>query len=154
MEIDSINTIISTNLNQTEDVIRKDIENLLKNYKIELKSLSKMIGVDYVWLKDYMDGKNKVYDFFSNSVNIGQNNEESLKNSNIPNPSHLCNMIFMLSEGIIMVNEDDRVKGVIDVLISEFEISYETLAIYSGLELGDLQSFMNDSNSVSCEKKI
>ena len=112
-----------------------------------------MIGVDYVWLKDYMDGKNKVYDFFSNSVNIGQNNEESLKNSNIPNPSHLCNMIFMLSEGIMMVNEDDRVKGVIDVLISEFEISYETLAIYSELELGDLQSFMNDSNSVSCEKK-
>ncbi|EDT75995.1 HTH domain-containing protein [Clostridium butyricum] len=153
MEIDSIKTIISTNLNQTEDVIRKDIENLLKNYKIELKSLSKMIGVDYVWLKDYMDGKNNLYDFFNNSVNIGENNEESLKNSNIPNPSHLCNMIFMLSEGIMMVSEDDRVKGVIDVLISEFEISYETLAIYSGLELGDLQSFMNDSNSVSCEKK-
>ncbi|KHD17200.1 HTH domain-containing protein [Clostridium butyricum] len=153
MEIDSIKTIISTNLNQTEDVIRKDIENLLENYKIELKSLSKMIGVDYVWLKDYMDGKNNLYDFFNNSVNIGENNEESLKNSNIPNPSHLCNMIFMLSEGIMMVSEDDRVKGVIDVLISEFEISYETLAIYSGLELGDLQSFMNDSNSVSCEKK-
>ena len=34
MEIDSIKTIISTNLNQTEDVIRKDIENLLKNYKM------------------------------------------------------------------------------------------------------------------------
>ena len=63
MEIDSIKTIISTNLNQTEDVIRKDIENLLKNYKIDLKSLSKMIGVDYVWLKDYMDGKNNLYDF-------------------------------------------------------------------------------------------
>ena len=63
MEIDSIKTIISTNLNQTEDVIRKDIENLLKNYKIELKSLSKMIGVDYVWLKDYMDGNNNLYDF-------------------------------------------------------------------------------------------
>ena len=63
MEIDSIKTIISTNLNQTEDVIRKDIENLLKNYKIELKSLSKMIGVDYVGLKDYMDGKNNLYDF-------------------------------------------------------------------------------------------
>lgn len=153
MEIDSIKTIISTNLNQTEDVIRKDIENLLKNYKIELKSLSKMIGVDYVWLKDYMDGKNNLYDFFNNRVNTGENNEESLKNSNIPNPSHLCNMIFMLSEGIMMVNEDDRVKGVIDVLISEYEISHETLAIYSGLELGDLQSFMNDSNSVSCEKK-
>ena len=153
MEINSIKTIVSTNFNQTEDVIRKDIENLLENYKIELKSLSKMIGVDYVWLKDYMDGKNKLYDFFTNIVNSGENNGESLKNSNIPNPSHLCNMIFMLSEGIVMVNKDDRVKAVIDALIDEFEISYETLAIYSGLELGDLQSFMNDTNSVSCEKK-
>ena len=64
MEINSIKSIVSTNFNQTEDVIRKDIENLLEKYKIELKSLSKMIGVDYVWLKDYMDGKNKLYDFF------------------------------------------------------------------------------------------
>ena len=62
-------------------------------------------------------------------------------------------MIFMLSEGIMMINEDERVKAVIDVLIGEFEISHETLAIYSGLEVGDLQSFMNDTNSVSCEKK-
>jgi len=147
MEINSIKTIVSTNFNQTEDVIRKDIENLLENYKIELKSLSKMIGVDYVWLKDYMDGKNKLYDFFC------ENNEKSLKNSNIPNPSHLCNMIFMLSEGIVMVNGDDRVKGVIDGLICEFEISYETLAIYSGLELRDLQNFMDDTNSIPCEKK-
>ena len=153
MEINSIKTIVSTNLNQSEDVIRKDIENLLENYKIELKSLSKMIGVDYVWLKDYMDGKNKLHDFFTNIINSGENKEESFKNSNIPNPSHLSNIIFMLSEGIVMINEDDRVKGVIDVLIGEFEISYETLAIYSGLELGDLQSFMNDTNSISCEKK-
>jgi hypothetical protein len=153
MEINSIKTIVSTNLNQSEDVIRKDIENLLENYKIELKSLSKMIGVDYVWLKDYMDGKNKLHDFFTNIINSGENKEESFKNSNIPNPSHLSNMIFMLSEGIVMINEDDRVKGVIDVLIGEFEICYETLAIYSGLELGDLQSFMNDTNSISCEKK-
>ncbi|WP_160691673.1 HTH domain-containing protein [Clostridium sp. C2-6-12] len=153
MEINSIKTIVSTNFNQTEDVIRKDIENLLENYKIELKSLSKMIGVDYVWLKDYMDGKNKLYDFFNNIVNSGENNEESLKSSNIPNPPHLCNMIFMLSEGIKRVNEDERVKAVINLLICEFDISYETLAIYSGIELTDLLSFMNDTNSVSCEKK-
>ena len=51
------------------------------------------------------------------------------------------------------INEDERVKGIIDVLINEFEINNETIAIYSGLELGDLQSFMNDTNSVSCEKK-
>lgn len=52
-----------------------------------------------------------------------------------------------------MVNEDDRVKGLIDGLICDFEINYETLAIYSGLELGDLQSFINDTNSASCGKR-
>lgn len=59
----------------------------------------------------------------------------------------------MLSEGIIMINENDRVKGVIDVLIEEFEIKYETLAIYAGIQLEDVISFMNDSNSINYEKK-
>lgn len=153
MKINIIKSIVSKNFNHTEDVIKKDIENLIKNYKIELKSLSKMIGVDYVWLKDYMDGKNNLYDFHTDIVNSKENNEEGLNNSDIPNPSHLCNMISMLSEGILIINEDDRVKAVIDVLIGELEINYETLAIYSGLELRDLQSFMNDTDSVSCEKK-
>jgi len=62
-------------------------------------------------------------------------------------------MIFMLSEGIVMINEDDRVKGVIDVLIGEFGIKYETLAIYAGIGLEDVQSFMNNTNSISIEKK-
>ena len=33
MEINSIKTIVSTNFNQTEDVIRKDIENLLEKVR-------------------------------------------------------------------------------------------------------------------------
>jgi len=60
-----IRSIVSKNSNDIEDVIRKDIENLIETYKIELKSLSKMIGVDYVWLKDYMHEKNNVYDFYA-----------------------------------------------------------------------------------------
>ncbi|MBU5484429.1 hypothetical protein KQI86_08820 [Clostridium sp. MSJ-11] len=153
MKLDIIRSSVSTNLNHTQDVIRKDIECLIKNYKIELKSLSKMIGVDYVWLKDYMDGKNNLYDYDTNISKSKENNGKVLDNLNIPNSVRLINMISMLSQGVLMVNEDDRVKGAIDVLIGEFEISYETLAIYAGLELGDLQSFMNDTNSLSCEKK-
>ncbi|MBZ9689864.1 hypothetical protein G9F72_026715 [Clostridium estertheticum] len=51
------------------------------------------------------------------------------------------------------INEDERVKAVIDVLIAEFEINYETLAIYVGLMVEEVQSFMNDTNSISIEKK-
>lgn len=153
MEINKIESIITTDLNKPEEIMRKNIEDLLEKYKIQLKSLSKMIGVDYVWLKDYMDGKNKSYDYFNNMINSDGSNENNINNSNIPNPAHLSNMIFMLSEGVAMIKEDDRVKGVIDVLVDEFEISYETLALYSGLELKDLQKFMSDTNSISCEKK-
>jgi hypothetical protein len=86
-------------------------------------------------------------------INSDDNNENNIYNSNIPNPAHLSNMIYMLSEGVAMIKEDDRVKGVIDVLRDEFEISYETLALYSKIELEDLQKFMSDTNSISCEKK-
>ena len=57
MEINIIKSIVTTDFNKPENIIRNDIENLLKKYKIELKSLSKMIEVDYIWLKDYMEGK-------------------------------------------------------------------------------------------------
>ncbi|MBU3201654.1 hypothetical protein LL037_12185 [Clostridium estertheticum] len=132
MDIKIIRQSVSKNINQNDCIIRGDIQNLINNYKIELKSLSKITGLDYVWLKDFMDGEN---------------------NSNIPEPAHLSNMIYMLSDGILMINEDDRIKGVIDVLISEFEIKYETLAIYAKLELEDVQNFMDDTNSISIEKK-
>ncbi|APC42618.1 hypothetical protein KPL43_04125 [Clostridium estertheticum] len=132
MDIDIVRQSVSKNINQTDCIIRGDIQNMIKNFKIELKSLSKITGIDYVWLKDFMDGKN---------------------NSNIPEPAYLSNMIYMLSDGILMINEDDRIKGVIDVLISEFEIKYETLAIYAKLELEDVQNFMDDTKSISIEKK-
>ncbi|MBZ9687481.1 hypothetical protein G9F72_014210 [Clostridium estertheticum] len=153
MEIKIIRQSVSKNINQNDCIIREDIQNLIKNYKIELKSLSKITGIDYVWLKDFMDEKNNFLDFFTNLKNFNEKNKDSINNSNIPNPSYLSNMIFMLSDGILMINEDDRTKGVIDVLISEFEIKYETLAIYAKLELEDVQNFMNDTHSISIEKK-
>lgn len=142
---------INENTNKN-DGIRENIQNLIKNYKIELKPLSKMIGVDHVWLKDYVDGKNNLNDFYTN-MNFNEDNKEMINNSNIPNPSWLSNIIFMLSEGIKMINENDRVKGVIDGLIDDFEIKYETLSIYAGIQLEDVISFMSDSNSITYEKK-
>lgn len=148
MDIEIIRQSVSNNPNHIDDIIRKDMRNLMKNYKIELKSLSKITGIDYTLLKDFMDGKNIFLDFFTNSKNFNKNN-----NSNIPNPSYLSSMICVLLDGVLMINEDDRIKGAIDILISEFEIKYETLAIYAKLELEDVQNFMNDTNSISIEKK-
>jgi hypothetical protein len=151
MEIEIIRQSVSKNINQNDCILREDIQNLIKNYKIELKSLSKITGIDYAWLKDFMDGKNIFFDFFANLKNFPENNSENVNNSNSPNPIALSNIVSVLSYG--RINEDERVKAVIDVLIAEFEINYETLAIYAGLVVEDVQSFMNDTNSISIEKK-
>ncbi|AWI03488.1 HTH domain-containing protein [Clostridium drakei] len=148
MDIEIIRQSVSKNLNQIDDIIRKDIQNLMKNYKIELKSLSKITGIDDILLKEFMDGKNIFFDFFINLKNFNENN-----NSNTSNPTYLLNIIPMLSDGVLMISEDDRIKGVIDILIGEFEIKYETLAICAKLKLEDVQNFMNDTNSISIEKK-
>jgi len=151
MEIKIIRQSVSKNLNQGDCFLREDIQNLIKNYKIELKSLSKIAGIDYGWLKDFMDGKDIFLDYFTNLKNSTENNKEKVNNSIIPNPMELSSIVAVLSCGGI--NEDDRVKAVIDVLIAEFEISYETLAIYAGLVVEDISNFMNDTNSISIEKK-
>ena len=57
MEIEITRQSVSKNLNQNDCILREDIQNLIKDYKIELKSLSKITGIDYGWLKDFMEGK-------------------------------------------------------------------------------------------------
>lgn len=145
-------SIVSTNLNQNDDIIREGIEKLFNSCKIDLKCLSNMVNVDYDWLKGFMERKNKLMDFSEEIINFNQNNNEGINNSKVPSFLRLSNMIFMLSDGITMVNEDDRVKGIIDVLL-EYGVKYETLAIYSKLSLEDVQSFMKDTKSISYEKK-
>lgn len=151
MDIKIIRQSVSKNINQNDCILREDIQNLIKNYKIELKSLSKITGIDYVWLKDFMDGKDIFLDYFTNLKNFTENNKENINDSNIPNPISLSNMVSVLSYR--RINEDEKVKDVIDVLIAEFEINYETVAIYAGLIIEDVQKFMNDTNSISFEKK-
>lgn len=151
MEIEIIRQSVSKNLNQNDCILREDIQNLIKDYKIELKSLSKITGIDYGWLKDFMDGKDIFLEYFTNLKNFTEDNSKNVNNSSIPNPISLSNIVSMLSYG--RINEDERVKAVIDVLITEFEINYETLAIYAGLMVEDVQNFMTDTNSISIEKK-
>ncbi|GFP75401.1 HTH domain-containing protein [Clostridium fungisolvens] len=40
--------MVFTNLHYADDVLRENIQGLAENYKIELNTLSKMLGVDYI----------------------------------------------------------------------------------------------------------
>ncbi|NRT72785.1 HTH domain-containing protein [Clostridium beijerinckii] len=143
---------INGNSNQI-DKTRESIKKLIEDYKIELETLSRMINIDYNWLKDYMDGKRNFNEFYSNAIDSIKNNKELVGNPKCPEPSSLSNKIYILSEGISSINEDERVKGIIDGLIIDFGIRYDTLAMYSGIVLEDVQNFMKDTNSITYENK-
>lgn len=118
-----------------KDLFREKLQTILNDYKITLKTLSKVTQIDYLWLTDYVNGKKNRNDL------------------SMMDMLSLSRLIIMLSDGMELVDEDERISGVIDVLSGEFEIKIETLAIYAGLEIEDLKSFMKDTNSISYQKR-
>ncbi len=118
-----------------KDLFREKLQTIVGDYKITLKTLSKVTGIDYPWLTDYIEGK------------------ENYNDLSTIERSSLWDMLMMLSDGVPAVKEDDRIKAVIRVLAAQLEISHETLAIYAGIKIEDVQNFMIDASSISYEKK-
>ena len=52
-----------------------------------------------------------------------------------------------------LVTADERVKAIIEHLNTRFQISNETLALYSHIQEKELNDFINDSNTLSYEKR-
>lgn len=118
-----------------KDSIREKLLTAIKEYNITLNTLNKVTGIDINWLSDYIKGKKESDDL-------------SLEKS-----AFLWEITIFLSEGIKMVSEDERIKGVIDVLAQIFGLEYETISLYSGLEKQDIENFMRDPNLIDYEKK-
>ncbi|MBK1810704.1 hypothetical protein JHL18_08645 [Clostridium sp. YIM B02505] len=145
--------MVSTNLHYADDILRENIQGLAKNYKIELNTLSKMLGVNYIWLKDFMDKKVHLNIHFFNRMHLGENYKSTDDSANAPNALWFSHVISMLYDGIDTISEDSRVKAIIDGLTMNYAMSYESIALYSSLSLNDVESFMTDTNSISFEKK-
>lgn len=117
------------------DIIREKLLIAIKEYKITLSTINKITGIDINWLSDYINGKKERDD-----LSIGKS-------------GLLWEITIFLSEGIKMVSEDERIKGVIDVLVQIFGLEYKTISLYSGLEEQDIENFMKNTNSIDYEKK-
>lgn len=61
--------------------------------------------------------------------------------------------IGLLSDGMELVTADERVKAIIEHLNTSFQISNETLALYSHIQENELNDFINDSNNLSYEER-
>lgn len=115
--------------------VRELLLHLLENFKFQLSCLSKITGVDLDLLKKFLDGQTHFTEL------------------SIEQMSKFTNTIHMLSDGILTIDNNDRIKGIIDHLTYDLEISLETIAIYSEISTEDLESFIKDANSISYEKR-
>ena len=118
--------------------VRELLIDLVENFKFELSFLSKATGVDINSLEKFIAGQVELIDL---SLSIEQ-------------LSKFTRTISMLAMDITMVADDDRVHGIIEHLtIHGLKLNLETISIYADVSMEDLKSFMNDTNSISYEKR-
>lgn len=110
---------------------------LIERFKFKVDSISKLTGIEVYKLEKLINGE---IDFLELSLPLEQF-------------STLTRIVSMLNDGILSVDNDTRVKIIIEHLMYDLEINLETIAIYSEVTIDDLKSFMKDTNSISYEKK-
>jgi len=102
-------------------------ETVTKKYQISIQSLSKITGID-------------------EEVIVEQEYNHEL--------TELKHLLVMLTTGMEQVDENDRVKAIIEVLYHVYHITGETIALYSKVELEDVVLFLKgDYHSIPFEKR-
>ncbi|WP_430534311.1 HTH domain-containing protein [Listeria rocourtiae] len=112
-----------------DGTIQTGVIMLKDKYKLNEKSISKLLGLDPNTLdEDYMSN-------YTDQTN------------------HAEYVLPFLVGSLDATSDDDKLAGVIEGLIYYFDLSIETLAIYAGITPTEMKAFTDDPNSLSIEKK-
>ncbi|MBB6447309.1 HTH domain-containing protein [Bacillus benzoevorans] len=114
---------------------RELLKILFEKYKFPLNSLSKITGIKDELILNYANG------------------EDALSSLSLEKQLDLIDLIMLLTLGMNSIEEDERVRSIIETLETEFGISTETLALYANLDREEITNFLNDYTSIPIEKK-
>ena len=120
---------------QPQNPIRERLMTAFQKYKITYDTLQKVTGIDTDWLMEYTEKNRELYSLSHETM------------------GRLTETVGLLVDGMQLVNEDERIKGIIDVLIQIFGITQETLSLYTGIEKQEIRIFMENPTSLDYEKK-
>ena len=120
---------------KSHDIIRDRLLVAMKDYHISVDSFSQITGLDIQWLSDYLHAQREISELSSEKQEL------------------LFELAIFLSGEVKVITEDERIRGVIDVLKQVFGIQYESIASYAGLKESDTTTFMLDSSLLNDEKK-
>ncbi|MGM1045912.1 MAG: HTH domain-containing protein [Bacillota bacterium] len=118
-----------------DDEFRALLINTMDTYQITTHSLSKITGID----------ENVITGFANGDMDVSIDLRKDFNS--------LLELITMLSIGMEKVDENDRVRAIIEGLNHVYDITIDTLALYSKVHSDDILQFLKDVNSVPLEKR-
>ena len=121
-----------------EDVLRERINSLIDNELLSVEMLQEATGIEKDSLEKFL---------FENGVKLSS---DDMKDSQ--RRLRLFGISDCLIEGM-KVPEDERVKGIIDVLVQVCGMSLKMISSYADIEEQEISDFLSGSNQMSYEKK-
>lgn len=121
------------------EMIRKRISFLIGKGLLSIGVLEAATGFERGMLEEFLNGEKEA-----------ELNKCDLENGR--RRLQLLSMTDLLIEGM-EIPEDDRVRGLIDVLVQEYGMNYQMIAGYSDMEEREILEFMSGEKELSCEKK-
>lgn len=110
---------------------------LTQNFKVTLSCLSKLTNLDVELLEKIIS---KQIDLIESGLSVEQ-------------LTKLVSTANKFTQVVPAVEDNERLKAIIEHLTQELEIGFETISIYTQISVEDLESFMKDPNSISYEKR-
>lgn len=121
-----------------EDMLKERMNYLMDNGLLSVEVLQKATGIEKDRLEKFL---------YENNAKLSNDDMEHSQRS-----LRLFGISDCLIEGM-NVSEDDRVKGVIDVLVQVYGMDLKMISGYAGMGEQEISDFMNGAN-MSCEKSI
>lgn len=115
-------SLLSTPSNQS-DYLREQFQNLIKKFNLEFQQLSKMFDMPIYEIEDLMNGSN----------NITNQKFEDVENK-----------LAMLNYGFEGFDAKERVKVILNTLLTEYELTIENLSKIINVEEKELIDFKED----------
>lgn len=108
-----------------KDFIREELLIAMKKYNIKLDTLSKMTKIEQEDLEKYLNNNQETYEFAGDKYGL------LFKAST-----------FLSQPKLAMESEDDRLKSIIEVLNSEYNISNKSISLYAEIDEKYIEKFI------------
>lgn len=121
-----------------EDILIERINYLIENELLSVNVLQEATGIEKDRLESFLTKKNSKL-----SDNSMEHSQRKLR-------------LFRISDCLIdgmKVSEDERVKGVIDVLMQVYGMDIKMISCYTHIKEQEILDFMNDLNQMTYEEK-